>query len=79
MRYQLGVIEYPAGVYGVGGAVPRVLAHDCTDPEVLDCARHCGPGLAKKMAARKGTTFNTRTWPTEEAARAEALALGFKC
>jgi hypothetical protein len=62
------VIKNPAGTFHFAGRVPTALAFDCTDAEVLEAALHSGPGLARKIAARKGVKFETLTWVTREEA-----------
>lgn len=73
----LHVICYPSGRFGFVGRVPQVLAHVGCAAD-LETARVCGPGLARKIAARAGREFATLSWSTEAEALAAAYAAGFE-
>lgn len=72
----LHVIQYPSGRFGFVGKVPQELAHR-GHPDDLEIARICGPGLARKFAARNSRVFESLSWETKEAAIQAAADLGY--
>lgn len=72
----LHVTKNPAGTWSFVGTVPICLLYFRRDGQPLteddiQGIRQCGAGLFRK-------TIGSRTWPTREAAIAEAQALGYK-
>lgn len=69
------LIQYPTGRFGFVGAVPADLAYIGTDGQPLTAelyakVRDFGPGMFRDAV-------KTRTWPTREAALADAAQLGY--
>jgi len=70
------------GVWSFVGSVPADLAYETDAPpgeardDLFRAASLCGPGLARDIAARRGFTFKSRTWPTEADALAAAAEIG---
>ena len=75
-KLSLVLIKNPVGTYHFVGSVPTDLAFDTDRPDLIEMACHCGPGFAKKAAERTGNYFNTKTWPTAQAALAQAKQYG---
>lgn len=67
------LIPNPAGRFAFVGSVPAPLAFNCSDPEFLEIAAHSGPGIARKIAARQGGVFETRSFASLADAEAAAL------
>ena len=67
----MNVIETPTGRFAiVGFKVPTSLVTD--DTEVQRALYLCGPGIARKIAERKGVRFTTSYATREEAEAAVA-------
>lgn len=77
-KLPLVLIKYPVGTYGFAGSVPVELAFDTDRPDLIEMACRCGPGFARKAAERTGNYFNTKSWPTAEAALAQAKQYGYE-
>lgn len=75
-KFPLSLIHNPAKTWSFVGAVPVDLAWVYDDIQDVKDAAQFGAGLVRKRAHREGRRFATRTWPTREAALAEAAALG---
>lgn len=75
-KLNLVLIKNPAGTYHFVGSVPTEIAFDTNRPDLIEMACHCGPGFAKKAAERTGDYFKTKSWPTADAALAQAKQYG---
>ena len=70
----ISIIQFPVGTFGFVGSVPVDLAYRITGASCFDRAKvreavtHCGPGIAKKLAARLGVKMEAKAFET----RAEA-------
>ena len=73
----LHVNQYPSGRWGFVGKVPADLAYVANKAEYVAIAQLSGPGIARKIAAREGGSFETRTWSTQSEAVEAALAAGY--
>ena len=73
----LHVTSFPTGTFGFVGHVPMHLRYRMRDgggpvpADLADGINHCGPWLYRDKV-------KTMTWPTADAAVAEAEALGFQ-
>ena len=76
MSFPLVVIQYPTGRFGFAGRVPAELAFIADSPDDVTCAIQCGAGLARKIAARNGRKFETRTFASAADALAAAATIG---
>ena len=63
------IISFPSGRWGFVGKVPVQLAYPGATRDDVENIQHCGPGIARKIAAREGRDLSDLTYATQEEAR----------